>query len=206
MKKLKPLDNKQKTRLINIAWQQIEKFIKDWQKSPFEWNKERDIQVEITGRIKSAINRDECVYWANYKGPRKIKGFEKGQLSGRICCEPLTYYRYRDGKKYICRPDIVIFDSPKNPDLPEEVWKNKKNEPMLWICEIKYRREWRADDSDRKGHWDLKKMKYLIKQKDGPKCACWLHIYLKRATSGNGVRAITDGKLRIYDVRLPFQK
>ena len=60
------LTPKQK-RIVNVAWKQVEDFIKDWQDSPFEWNTERDIQAEVATRIKSALKKcDIDTYEADY--------------------------------------------------------------------------------------------------------------------------------------------
>lgn len=102
------MDRKDEEELVNIAWGKIDEFISDWQKSPYKWDKEIDIQVDIASRIKLAYKSlDMDDMRASYKV--NVSGFEKEQIYSRVCCEPLTYYDWTDGKRYSCQPDIVIF-------------------------------------------------------------------------------------------------
>lgn len=199
------MDEKARKKLVNIVWKELEDFIKEWQRSPFVWNKERDVQVELANRIKSAI-KGKDKYWANYKCiTDKVKGFEQGQEFSRVCCEPLVYYKNNKGKRDVCFPDIVICDAPDNPVHPQELWKKKRNDPIIWICEIKYQREWKKPySSEIDDIYDLEKIKYLLKQEDGTKYACWLNMSRTRASSGNGFpKPIKDCRVRVYNVTLP---
>ncbi|MFA5156991.1 MAG: hypothetical protein WC532_06330 [Candidatus Omnitrophota bacterium] len=207
MKIPRPLSDRQKEALVKIAWQQVKGFIADWQKSPYEWNKERDIQVEIVNRIQSIFRKlDKDKIWGKYK-VGVAQGFKKGLLSRRIACEPSTHYLYKDKKRYHCFPDIVIYDDIEDPNYPPDDNNKKINCPMLWVCEIKYEREWMQPhyDNKKKDNWDLKKMTYLLRQKDGTRYACWLNIARKRALSGSGLsmRVLENKRLRVYNIRIP---
>ena len=164
--------------MLNLVWSVIDKFIKDWQSNPYKWSKEIDIQVDIANRIISeyrAIGTDTI----NASYDVKIKGFEQTQVYSRVCCEPQIYYQWDDGKRDGCFPDIVIFDDIDHPELPPDRGNEKKNWPMLWVCEIKYLNEWSISLQNDK--WDIEKMRYLIKQADGAKYACWLTFMMERA-------------------------
>lgn len=202
MRPLKLSTTKQKKELVRIVWQQVEQFIKEWQKSPYEFEKERDIQVELVSRIKLAL-KSHKTYWAKFS-KYILKGDESGQVYSRVCCEPRIYYKDNKSICNVCRPDIVIWDNLKNPSLPEEFLpKSGKNPHMLWICEIKYAPPWKTKEEERKNAWDLDKMKCLLKQKD-LEYACWLHISFKRAKSGNGFKRtlLAKDRLRRYDIKL----
>jgi hypothetical protein len=206
MKKSKPLTRQQQKELVKIAHTQIEQFIKDWQKSPYIWEKEADVQIEIASRIKHALKKCKMdIYWAKYR-KYVMKGHERGQIYSRVCCEPKVFYQETRNKTEVCRPDIVIWDSLKDAASPDETLDKKRiNYPLLWVCEIKYRPPWKKDDTARKKAWDLDKMKYLLQQEGGTKHACWLHINFKRAASGNGIgrKKLVHGRLIRYDIRLP---
>ena len=201
----KAFTKKQKKELVNIACEQLEQFIKEWQVFPFVWNKERDVQVELASRIKSAFREHRNRYWANYKCIRnKVDGFEHGQKFARVCCEPLIYYKNKEGRRKCCFPDIVICGAPGNPKNPAEPWKNKRNEPIIWVCEIKYQREWRKPySSEEEAVRDLEKIKSLLKQEDGTKYACLLIFSRTRAESGNGFpKPPKNRRLKIYNIKL----
>jgi hypothetical protein len=207
MKIFKPLTKQQNRKLIQIAYKQVELFIKDWHKTPYKWEKERDVQVEIVSRIKEALKkRNKDTYWANYRKYLIKNDRGTGQIYSRICCEPRIFYQYGRKERGMCRPDIVLWGSLKNPASPDETLDRKRqNYPLLWVCEIKYRPPWKKDDTERKKAWDLDKMRYLLRQDDGAQYACWLHINFKRAASGKGINRIKleHGRLIRYDVRLP---
>jgi len=198
------LTPKQK-RIVNVAWKQIEEFIKDWQGSPFEWNTERDIQAEVAARIKSALkNCDIHTYEADYTY-KKPEGLEGRQPYNRVCCEPPLHI---GKKRNWCKPDIVIFDDLKNPDAPPDVnvkggKPTGRNCPVIWVCEIKYQPEWSSKDPDKKENRDWHKIRQLRKQKD-TQYACWLNISRKRAQSGNGFpKPPKTRRFKKYNIKLP---
>lgn len=210
MEKLKLPDilhKKLENKLIGLAFKVIKSFIRDWQKSPYKWDKEIDIQVEIASRIKTCyqkLGKDEMN--ASYKV--NIKGFEREQVYSRVCCEPIVFYKYEDGIRYPCFPDIVIYQDIENPKPPPDETEQKTNWPMLWICEIKYWTEWIS--TPKKDDWDINKMKYLLKQKDGTKSACWLTFYRERerdlSSKGIKIKRYENNRLWECVVRLPAIK
>lgn len=194
--------------VMNLIWRAVEDFIHIWQDSPYEWNTEVDLQVEIVGRLKKAFKKYGSMHlqWAKYKEV-KNKGFEKGQLYNRIYCEPSIWYQYEGGVRAKCLPDIVIYDDIDNPEDPPDE-KNKINWPMLWVCEIKYQNEFNYALGDKK--WDVDKIKYLLQQElDGAKYACCLNFHrrvaLRRGDPFYGFieKNKFGERLREYTIELP---
>jgi len=185
--------------LVQIAWYTVEKFLRDWQCEPYRWSQEIDIQTEIAKRILSIyqiIGYDTVI--GNYS--QSVPGFEHNQKRNRVCCEPTIRYKYTDGKIYICKPDIVVWDSISDPDSPPDA-KGDSNWPMLWVCEIKL-------EGKEKENWDIEKMKYLLIQND-TKYSCWLNLFWRRADTGNGIiwkKSIEGKKLWVCNAMLPALK
>ena len=163
--------------LVQIAWDTVNKFIEDWQREPYRWPRERDVQVELASRISSVyrvIGHDTVL--GNYDDA--VAGFEGNQRWNRVSCEHTLAYTYENGEKYRCHPDIIIWDDIENPDLPPDVdWES--NWPILWLCEVKL-------EGQQEENWDIKKMNYLLTQGDA-KYACWLNLLFKRAESGDSI-------------------
>jgi len=161
-------------KLIQIIYETVEKFIRDWRNSPYEWETEIDIQCEIANRLRQVIKSNGVlILEASYDYIRN----GKRKKYSRVSCEPRIYYNDSngDGKRYSCRPDIVVFDAIDNPDSPPDA-EAEKNWPLLWVCEIKYQTEDNYAPQDK--NWDSKKMNYLFKQ-DETKHACCLYFNRK---------------------------
>ena len=215
----KGLTPKEKEKLVRIAWKQIEGFIRDWQRSPHEWNNERDIQVDIASRIKSAYRGyGQDRIWAKYPDKHYVERFHRmGIYLSRVMCEPPVYYRHKNGKHETYKPDIVVWDDIPHPEEPnKDNYQKKRNDPMLLLCEIKYRPPWsKAYNPPEKDTHDLLKLKNLLRQnkekekgkdRDGTRYACWLNIaYKVDQYSKNKFdnRPHVEGGLRKYYVTLP---
>lgn len=210
MKAPKALSKKQKKELVKIAWQQIEQFIKDWQRSPHEWYNERDIQLEIASRIKDRFKRLKWdKIWGKYTKSVGKRFYGKVQYYSRVSCEPPVYHRFKNGKSEVYKPDIVIWDDIKNPDFPFEFqYEKKRNDPqMLLVCEIKYMPQWRRPHNPKEeDNKDIQKLKRLLKQNDGAERACWLNIAYrvdKSCKTKFDNKPHTKGRLRKYYITLP---
>ena len=117
--------------LVQIAWDTINQFISDWQKQPYRWGVEKNTQAEIYSRLSNVYSLiGKGTITGNYKGAGR--GFGCNQAWNRVSCEEKISYKYKDGKKYHCFPDLILWDEIKNPDSPPD-----ENWPMLWMCEIK---------------------------------------------------------------------
>lgn len=161
--------------IVDIAWDAISHLIDDWQKTPYLWEKELDIQIELASRLQRILRelgRGEIE--ANYKNA--IMGHEK-QLWSRVNCEPGIQYLY-NGESYTCHPDLVIWDDIEDPDNPPDNWSDWK---ILFALELKY---FAKPDTE---NWDIKKLRYLIDQRK-IKYGCWLNIRRERTNEGNGVK------------------
>ena len=190
-------------KLIGIAQRETKKFIAKWKKSPYKWDNERDIQVELTSRLKHAYGIFNK-YNAEYK-KWSVPGYK--QIYSRIRCEPRVYYTDGKGDRCCCKPDIVIFkdlDNPKAP--PDDInWRQKKNCPILWLCEIKYNTEITPTNNltNVKTDWDRKKLRYLLNNREAY-TACWLVLFRRdKARKENSIRS---GKIREYYVSLPSKR
>ena len=179
--------------MIAIIWDTIEHFIENWSDSPFEWQTEIDIQVEIASRLRQAFkDRKQLIQKARYGYIRK------GQLQeySRVCCEWSTNYNDSSGKRYFCKPDIIVYDDIADSNNPPDL-DREKNWPMLWVCEIKYQTE---DNSPQYKEWDTEKIKYLLEQNE-TKFACRLYFNRKEIDK-NPLKASEEmnGRFRSYTV------
>lgn len=201
------LSSKQK-KLINIAWREVEEFIKDWLASPTKWLNERDIQLEVASRIKRRCKQEgQETIWARYTDKRYGERFLKeGITMTRVSCESPVYYRPRKNQHEIYRPDVILYDDIPHPEKPfEEHYSKKRNDPMIWVCELKYFPPWKSvyHSTDKR---DLDKLKKLLRQKDGARAACCLNIAYRvndavRSEYSDKPRII--GRLRVYNITLP---
>jgi len=184
--------------LVQTGWNVVERFLLDWQRQPYRWEHEIDVNAEIFSRLSTIyrlIGKDTIV--GNY--PNAVLGFEHKQEWSRAACQPCVSYTYSDKSKCHCYPDIVIWDDIEDPNSPPDL--HGDNWPILWACEIKYGQQTPSD-------WDLKKLRYLISQKH-IKYGCWLKMSLVRADYGSGLewdRDQEEAKLWICEARLPSQK
>lgn len=78
--------------LVDIAWQVVEQFIKEWKQEPLKWYYERDIQREIASRLSTVYK---------FLGKDTIEG----NKYSKVGCENVL-----DGKS----PDIVIWDESQS--------------------------------------------------------------------------------------------
>ena len=220
---MKKLTAKQK-KIISIAWKQVENFIKDWQKSPFEYSTERDIQADIASRLKGAYKiKNWHTLLIKSKNRHTPKPYDKqGFICSRVCCEPGYYHKKGEFPR---KPDIVVLDDLKSPEhLPDEDKKGNRiryrNYKALWVCEIKYYHEWNKAFIDFKHSWDAKKLYWMHRRRDGARYGCWLYVHRIRPKSykqfiekgyrkrdGYMMRPITkDGRYVAYFVTLPPEK
>jgi len=189
-------------KLVRIFWEQLEEFIKDWQENPFRWDNERSIQFEIANRVKSAYGVRNDLMHLGYRCDKLGGRFRKEQLYSRVRFEQKIYIKR---KRERCCPDIVIYDTIKNPKLPPDSdWRKKINFPMLMVCEIKFKPFWKKGyHPKKKDNWDLEKLKALLRQKDA-RHACWLNMSCKRASSGDGFpKPPKNRRFKIYNIKLP---
>lgn len=145
---------KKDEKIINIAEGEIKKFVKEWKENSYLWDSEADVHGELYVRIKNAIKDGG---FRNVNGQYKEYMSKKAQFD-RVYCKPFTYI---EGEER-CHPDIVIYE--------KFTFDNKeKNEPMLWVCEIKYKTQWGGDQHEKNRKDDKEKLKQLLKQRTNPK-------------------------------------
>ena len=182
--------------LVQIAWDAVENFVKDWQQEPYKWYTETDIQTEIASRIRfsyQVIGKGTVL--GNYT--EAVAGFERNQTWSRVSCQPTVTYTHSDRRKYYCYPDIVIWEDLEDPNSPPDQTEGA-NWPMLWVCEIKFNGQPEED-------WDLAKMRYLVAQNE-VKYGCWLNMFRRRAETGSGIsweRSLENQRLWVCTAMLP---
>jgi hypothetical protein len=185
--------------LVQIAWDVVNNFILDWQKQPYRWGIEREIQAEIYSRLSNAYNLiGKGAIKGNYKGA--IKGYEHNQIWNRVACESKINYKYKDGKTYHCFPDLIVWDEIENSDSPP---KENENWPMLWLCEIKANSSNRVIGSDK--DWDVEKLEYLLTQ-NYVRHALWLNFFHQRSKKKKAInwsKPLKDRELWVCTVNLP---
>ncbi|MBM3254524.1 MAG: hypothetical protein FJZ16_09745 [Candidatus Omnitrophica bacterium] len=151
--------------IVEIANRTVGRFIKLWKKNPYLWDTEADIHGELYVMIKSALKRKGLI-----RGCYK-EYMDRKEYFSRVYCKPLTHIG--KNKKYY--PDIVIYE--------KLTFKNKDeiNEPMLWVCEIKYKTQWGGDQSLENRNYDKTKLRKLLRQRNskikGAKYAYVLHFF-----------------------------
>ena len=184
--------------LVQISWYVVEKFLVDWQRDPYRWYQEIDIQTELSERLKTIyrlIGEDIVTMKCQWKveGMAEIQGFS------RVTCEPSVRYTDEKGGIAWCCPDIVIWDDASNiEDYPHGIGSDW---PILWACEIKY-------PPKKEENWDQEKLRYMVSQ-NRAKFGCWLKVYLERVERGNGIewdRDKEEGRIWIGEARLPSNK
>lgn len=172
--------------LSEIAWNVVNSFVVDWQRAPYRWSTEIDVQVELASRLLSEykqIGKDTVI--GNYRGA--VPGFEHNQVWNRVCCEPKVYFNNRE----YCYPDVVVWDDILDANSPPDA-EEYRNWPIIWLCEIK------LDWSDMSG-WDQEKMERLLAE-NTTQYACGLQLFRKREKEGNPP---AFGRLRIYHATVP---
>jgi hypothetical protein len=130
-----------------------------------------------------------------------MKGFEHHQTWNRVSCKYKVDYQYKDGKKYHCFPDVIVWDEVKNPDSPPE-----PNWPILWLCEIKTNSGKGVSHGNKA--WDVEKMEYIINQ-NYAQYGVWLNLFHRHAKKGNGITwqsLLKKSKLWVCTVELPVNK
>lgn len=167
------MNKKDEKEIVKIAECEVSKFVKEWEKDPYLWDSEADVHGELYVRIKEAIkDRGFCSVTGRYK-----TYMSKKSRFDRVYCKPLTYIE--GGERYY--PDIVIYETVTFNDDNKE-----KNEPMLWVCEIKYKTQWGGDQSEENREYDEEKLKQLLRQCTNPEIHGTKYAYfigLKRTSN-----------------------
>jgi len=167
----KLLSKTEEKQIVTIANKEIKNFIHDWKKYPYRWESEADVHGELYVKIKSALCkklsksvRDRI----NTKFP--CDGMVKEEEFNIIYCKPAIHIKKAN------YPDLVIY-RPVNKN--ENNIGERKNDPMLWVCEIKYATEWSSELTDTAIKNDIKKLNKLIERTDETNAdyACLLVLY-----------------------------
>lgn len=167
--------------LVNLAWDVLNQFLKDWQTEPYRWSKESDIQTELTTRLGTVYRLlGSGLVQAKYEDV--VKGFEGRQFWSRVCSEPTVRYQWQ-GANASCYPDVAVLDDIADPNFPPDA-NEEGTFPLLWVCEIKLNPR---PGVQKEGEWDdLTKIRTLLQQ-GRPRFACCLTMYRQRAEFGSGI-------------------
>jgi len=133
--------------IVDIAEKTVEKFAREWEQNPYLWDSEADVHGELYVRIKKALE-----IFGTVKGRYKAYMTQEAFFN-RIYCKPLTYIE--GGERYY--PDIVIYE-----DVTFNHDNKEMNEPMLWVCEIKYKTQWGGDQNEANRAYDKGKLQRLL--------------------------------------------
>jgi hypothetical protein len=181
--------------MVQTAWYVLDHVFKEWQKQPYRWMRERDLQAEIGGRLNQIFFLQG---FGSVEGEYKwaAPGFSTHQIWSRVSYEPYIYYEYEEGKSTYCYPDIVIWKDSDTKELPPEgqLW------PILWACELKY-------GSPDDGSDDTKKLVRLIQQqKIDFGCSVRVHFVRNEEVGINWNHAESGRNLWVCDVTMPQEK
>src|SRR5208337_365549 len=140
--------------LVDLAWDVLNQFLKDWQSNPYAWSHEIDIQTELASRLRTVYQLvgKNCVK-ANYDNA--LPGFKGRQAWGRVCCQLPVRYQWQ-GTWARCLPDIVVLDDIPDPNSPPDA-REEGTFPLLWVCEIKLNARPGGDDASE--DYDIRKMR-----------------------------------------------
>ena len=156
--------------IVNIAEGEIKKFVKKWIKTPYVWESETDVHAELYMRIKLSLHK---------KGlkPSKCRygSMVDAEYFDGVYCKPKTYIKKAN------YPDIVIYKGTgKKYELGD-----RENEPMLWVCEIKYFTDWSSGLSKEGVENDIRKLKRLLGLKEkGADYAAYLILQRTKKREG----------------------
>lgn len=171
--------------LLEISEIVIKEFIGDWQKTPYCWLQEIDIQVELVLRFREKLKQFSKKLLIEARHSHEPN---KQHLFHRVTCEPYVKLPTRSW----IHPDIVIWS-----DQQSDVDINSGKYPINLICEIKYS----YDEIDTTG--DKKRLKDSLNCESKPNLAIQLVFIQKQKKENDGVcRSTDDGNLIVYHVYL----
>ena len=162
--------------MVQAAYNILAAVFEQWQREPYRWMRERDIQAEIGGRLTQIFTLQGL---GSIKGDYgwTASGFNREQIWSRVSYEPYVSYEYK-GEASWCYPDIVIWDDI-SPNDPSPKYEEGESWPILWACELKYGS---GDD----GKWDIEKLGLLLDQ-GKIKFGCVVRIHFIHTPKGIGV-------------------
>lgn len=200
--------------IVDNSWRVIERMIKDWQKNPYIFLTERDVQAELYRRLYLSMN---------LIGEETVEGLEnkpggKRILWNRLTCEPTVKYIDETGNEAKCIPDLVIWDKLDKLKKEDDKLKWKDHWPILLSVELKYYPDqdgYKLESFSKMQTWwkrkidketkDLTKLRDLLrKHKSMYGCT----VYLATVTSKDGecsecVKNSEESNLRQYYACLP---
>jgi len=162
-------------QIVKIAEEEIDKFVKKWVRAPYAWESETDVHAELYMNIKRSLHSkgfkpSKCQY----------ENIVDAEEFDEIYCKPTTYFKKAN------YPDIVIYKGDKT----KYKLKDRENEEMSWVCEIKYFTDWSSGLSKEGIENDIRKLKRLLSLKSkGAAYAAYL-ILQRTKKNESGLRRI----------------
>ena len=143
-----------------LATDITKQLVVEWQKEPFRWEREIEIQSELFIRLNTAFQLIGKSFITHSTGK-----------APRVAAEPNIY---RDDAKYPCKPDIVIRDEVDMIPPSGDHW------PLIWVCELKFCPFYQAVDSNP----DIPKVRAFIEQKK-TRFGCCVRLFHRSMTPGH---------------------
>ena len=144
--------------LAQIGWDVVGQFMLDWQRSPYLWDREIDIQVELVSRLKTVMS---LTGYGEVIGryPGAIEKSEQEIRYSRVRSCPTLRFEI-EGTNRTVKPDVVIWgdlDRLEDAELDES---GVKPWPIIWACEIKYMGSSASDVDKLKQLIEIGRIKY----------------------------------------------
>jgi hypothetical protein len=176
-------------QVVQLSEQVIKEFISDWQKTPFCWLQEIDIQVELTHRFRNRLPENYRNFSAKHDHERN-----KQNRFQRVTCEP---YVKLPVNSWI-HPDIVIWADQVE---QKENYVNSGRYPIDLLCEIKYSFN---ENISGEGE-DQKRLLASLESESRPQLAVQLVFIQKPSNSEDTVHKaiLAGGRFIMYHIYLP---
>lgn len=150
-----------------IATDVTKQLLVEWQKEPFRWEREIEIQSELFARLTTAFQLIGKSLITHSTG-----------IAARIAAEPCVYY---DEPGLPCKPDIVLRDDVEVAPPSGDHW------PLIWVCEIKFDPYYKAVGLNP----DIEKVRALIEQQK-TKFGCCVRLSHRLSAPGDGIRKVDE--------------
>lgn len=177
-------------RHIEVAWDVLEALIRDWQRQPYFWDREIDVQAALATRMSNAytlLGRGTVA--GIYEGAPP--GYAALQHYSRVSCEPPLVLPRPGSQQAKCLPDVVVWKDIEDPTTPPHWYRW----PILWACELKY-------GAGKPTDWDEAKLAELLAAGSVDE-ACVVHLRRTVADEGTGVTCVQRSGVWVYTVELP---
>ena len=89
--------------ILEVIYKEIDQFVEEWRTSPFEWDTEADIHVDVSSRIKEVIKLIDA-------DSQKVKYDGHGLIKVSLISNEYRVFKGSKSKnREYCKPDILVF-------------------------------------------------------------------------------------------------